>query len=64
MQTMAELPDDAITQLKPFLFKNSVKIRIKRKNLTIIHVIAHLPADASIIFQNALESLDNAMLPR
>ena len=45
MQTVAEVPDDAIAQLEASFPEERVEEGVKRHNLAVVDEIAHLPAN-------------------
>jgi hypothetical protein len=51
MQAVFEVPNNSIAKLQAVIFENSVENYVEWKYLTILNVIAHLPANRALIVQ-------------
>ncbi len=45
MQAVAKMPDYPIAEFQPFCLKNRIEQGVKRYNLSILDVVANLPAN-------------------
>ncbi len=59
---MAEIPDDPISQMESEMRKNRVQDDIERDDLRLLYIVSHLPANASLLVQDAYALLDDPLL--
>ena len=62
VQSVIEVPDDSIAKFQAQFVKDWIKENIQRKHFAFVHIIANLPAETSIMFEERNEFGNDLLL--
>jgi hypothetical protein len=57
------MPDDAVSHVEVMLLKERIDKNVQRNNLSVVHIVANLPANAPIVGQDSYTFVNDSLLP-